>query len=164
MVRNSVPIAQVFSDLVNRRQQAGRSVVNRPRCDTKVDLRAAKHRFESCQKPLGRFVINFPDMLLTMERVAHGRHGSKEVSSGSRIIVSFIPSDDQQPTPTKPIGPILPSGPCEPFLRIPKGICLVGLLLFQGKGCWYDSARITAESSAWSGLSFGDVARLVLAG
>ena len=161
LVRNSIPIAQVFSALVNRRQQAGRSVVNRPRCDTKVDLRAAKHRFESCQKPLGRFVINFPDMLLTMERVAHGRHGSKEVS---RALASLCHSSPVMTSNQHKRSPSGPSGPCEPFLGIPKGIYLVGLLFFQGRGCWYDSARITAESSAGSGLSFGDVARLVLAG
>lgn len=78
LIRHSIGITAVFTDLCNKRAQAGRSILDRPRLDTAVDLRAAKHRFETHQKPFGRFTIHYPDLLLTLERVSFGRHGATE--------------------------------------------------------------------------------------
>ena len=78
LIRNSTAMAGVFTAFVNRRQESGQSVVERPRFDTSVCLRAAKHRFESHSKPFGRMVLHYPDILLCMERIAFGRHGSME--------------------------------------------------------------------------------------
>ena len=39
------------------------------------NLRAAKHRFESLQKPLGRLVLHMQPLLVTMETLCRERAG-----------------------------------------------------------------------------------------
>ena len=50
------------------------------------NLRAAKHRFESYQKPLGRSVLFHKGLLLTAEQIANERSGLKEGKAAAEFL------------------------------------------------------------------------------
>lgn len=68
--------SKVFSERFARnRQHMDQSVTVSPRIQ---NLRAAKHRMESFQKPLSRVVLYFPALMLTNEQIANERHATEE--------------------------------------------------------------------------------------
>lgn len=71
MIQNSVVFQGLFKKNVQLQEGKPGSRIH--------NLRAAKHRMESFQKPLGRCVLYFPALMLTNEQIANTKKGKQVV-------------------------------------------------------------------------------------
>ena len=87
VIQHSWAVQEVFSNFIHQHQQ---SVV---KSKTIKDLKAAKHRFESTQKPLSRACLFVRPLILTALQVRYGRHGQVEARKASRFLDSLSVSN-----------------------------------------------------------------------
>ena len=59
-------------------EECSAQVCNRSGTPHASNLSSAKHRFESCSKPLGRFILNLVAISKTCTRIASNRDSSRE--------------------------------------------------------------------------------------
>eukprot|EP00959_Pyramimonas_sp_CCMP1952_P311842 6526417-Pyramimonas_sp.AAC.1 len=91
MIRNRLPFRAVFSGLVKASETAGGAEIQLSHPEGRVDLRSAKHRFESHQKLFGEAVLEFWLPARTAVRAMRGRRGREEGHwAQSALILSMM--------------------------------------------------------------------------
>ena len=87
VIQNSDVYRERFSKNAGRMEggASGSSSSSSSSSSRMTNLRAAKHRFESLQKPMGRAVLYFPALLLTNEQIANERKETAEGRNATQL-------------------------------------------------------------------------------